>query len=196
MSLGKQITQSHEIFDGQLLCPGAWVDVDGLNIGGGQQGAEKQYFPVYCLEDFNDSLTTLAFRVDDFIVARQDGQIVGVIGLWDQSSYKQTIVQAYHNWLHRLRPVYNVGLRLAGARPLPPPGQPIHFAYASFICIANNDSGIFRALLRHAYNLAAGRGYPYLMLGLSERDPLLRAPSGQGHFGGGGRVGQLGPGAS
>jgi hypothetical protein len=59
------------------------------------------------------------------------------------------------------------------ARPLPSPGEQIRFAYASFICLANNDPDIFRVLLRHVYNLAVERGYAYLMIGLAEFDPLL-----------------------
>jgi hypothetical protein len=65
---------------------------------------------------------------------------------------------------------------------LPPPGQPIHYAFASFICIAHNNPDIFGALLRQVYNLAAGRGYSYLMLGLSERDPLLTVARQYAHI--------------
>ena len=46
-------------------------------------------------------------------------------------------------------------------------------AYASFICIENNDARIFSILLRHAHNLASLRGFAYLMVGLTENDPLL-----------------------
>jgi hypothetical protein len=147
-----------------------------------RHGADKQFFPVYSIEDFDDSPATLGFRVNDFILARQNGEIMGVIGLWDQSSYKQTVVHAYHNWLRWLRPFYNVGVRLSAAQPLPPPGHPIHYAYASFICVANNNPDIFEALLRQVYNLAASRGYPYLMLGLSERDPLLAVARQYAHI--------------
>ncbi|HEX9926493.1 MAG TPA: hypothetical protein VGD99_27840 [Anaerolineae bacterium] len=138
-----------------------------------QHGAARQFFPVYCENDFNESPTTLGFRVEDFVLARQAGHIMGMMGLWDQSAYKQTMVQAYDNPLRSLRPVYNLGLRLIGAQPLPPPGRPIHFAYASFVCLAGNDPALFDLLLRHLYNLAAARGYAYLMVGLSARDPLL-----------------------
>ncbi len=134
----------------------------------------KQFFPVYTEADFSgDSSTTLGFCVNDFVIARRQSQMVGVMGLWNQSSYKQTMVQAYHGVLRWLRPIYNVGLRLSGAQPLSPPGQPIHFAYASFICMAENDPDIFGMLLQYVYNVARESGYAYLMLGLSTRDPLL-----------------------
>ncbi len=146
------------------------------------QGPAKQFFPVYSLEDFDDSPTTLGFRVNDFILARQNGEIVGVVGLWDQSRYKQTVVQTYHSPLRWLKPFYNVGARLSGAQPLPPPGRPIHSAYAGFVCIAGNRPDIFRLLLRRAYNLAASRGYAYLILGLAEPDPLLAVARQYAHI--------------
>jgi hypothetical protein len=138
-----------------------------------RRGAAKQFFPAYAEDDFLDSPAIRGFKVQDFVVARQRGEIVGVVGLWDQSGYKQTVVKSYHDYLRWLRPFYNLGARLAGARPLPAPGEHIHSAYASFICTADNDPNIFRVLLRRVYNLAAERGYAHLMVGLVDSDPLL-----------------------
>lgn len=137
-----------------------------------RHGAAKQFFPAYTKDDFDDPVT-LDFSSEDFIVARRRDEIVGVIGLWDQSGYKQTIVHSYQNSLRWLRPFYNTAGRLLGVQPLPSPGRPIHFIYASFICIAGNDPHIFHLLLGQAYAEAAARGYAYLMVGLSIRDPLL-----------------------
>lgn len=139
----------------------------------GKAGASRQFFPAYTLADFTELDTTRGFDPADFVVARQGGNILGVIGLWDQSSYKQTVVQAYASGLRRLRPFYNLGARLFGAQPLPAPGEHIHSAYASFICIERNDPQVFAVLLREIYNLAAERRYAHLMLGLTDGDPLL-----------------------
>ncbi len=138
-----------------------------------REGAAKQFFPAYTKSDFVDSPTTRDFRLADFIVARRGGEIVGIIGLWNQSGYKQSVVQVYNGSLRWLKPFYNFGARLVGMQPLPAPGEHINSAYASFICVANNDPDTFRAVLREVYNLAAERRYAYLMLGLTERDPLL-----------------------
>lgn len=155
------------------IAPGSAADLGAIVDFLRQYGAAKQFFPAYTLDDFTHNSTTLDFQPQDFILARWNGEIVGVLGLWDQSRYKQTVVQGYSGLLGWLRPVYNISTRLAGMQPLPAPGRPIHFVYASFICIAENDPAIFQALLRQAYQLAAGRGYAYLMVGLSVRDPLL-----------------------
>jgi hypothetical protein len=137
-----------------------------------KHGAEKQFFPAYTAQDFISD-TTRGFKVDDFVIARRDDTIVGIMGLWDQSSYKQSIVQRYNGSLRWVRPMYNAGLRLISARPLPGIGEKIHTVFASFICIADNNPGIFQILLRELYSMANERNYAYLMLGLVESDPLL-----------------------
>lgn len=164
------------------ICPAAPTDLSAIAAFLRQHGSTKQFFPIYTEGDFCNSPTTLGFQVEDFILARRQGEMVGVIGLWDQSSFKQTVVRAYNGSLGRLRPLYNGWLRLSGAKPLPSPGQPIHFAYASFICIAENSPDIFGILLQNVYNLAVERGYAYLMIGLSTRDPLLRVAQKYAHI--------------
>lgn len=138
-----------------------------------QQGAAKQFYPAYTEADFQDGPLTRDFRIEDFILARLGGRLVGVLGLWDQSDFKQTVVHSYHGSLGRFRPLYNAGLRLLGARPLPAPGERVQHVFASFIAVADNDPAIFRPLLQRAYDLAARRGYAYLMVGLLAGDPLL-----------------------
>ena len=138
-------------------------------------GGQKQFFPAYDAGDFQNGTMMRDFRLDDFFIARQNGKIVGVVGLWDQSRFKQTVVYAYSRKMRLARSVYNAVSRLRGGRPLPAPGEAINHIYASFICIERNDPEIFDALLPHLYNEAARRGYAYLLIGLDSRDPLLEA---------------------
>lgn len=139
-----------------------------------QDGKRKQFFPAYRETDFaSDSPLTRDFRVEDFVIAKKDGKIVGIMGLWDQSAYKQSVVEGYSRGLKRLRSLINTFTVLIRAQPLPAPNEPIRFAYASFICIADNNPVIFRLLLHHLYHIASQRGYAFLMVGLAATDPLL-----------------------
>lgn len=138
-----------------------------------KQGASRQFFPAYTEADFWDGSTTRAFHSADFLLAVRRGAIAGVLGLWDQSAYKQTVVQSYSGALRWLRPAADLGGRLIGSQPLPAPGSPIRHVFASFVCIADRALEVFPLLLRQALNLAAERGYAYLLLGLAESDPLL-----------------------
>lgn len=146
-----------------------------------RRGAARQFFPAYSEEDFCGD-ATLGFRVEDFFLARREGKSAGVIGLWDQSSFKQTVPRGYAGWLRLARPVYNFGARLLSRPLLPGVGEKISCAYASFVCIADDDPEVFRALLRRVYGVAAERGFSYLMMGLDERDPLLRVAQTYSHI--------------
>ena len=70
-----------------------------------------------------------------------------------------------------LRTILSPGL--LGARPLTPPGQAIQLAFAACICIADDDPAVMRALLSACVKNAYERGKAFLMLGLSDDDPLL-----------------------
>lgn len=146
-------------------------------------GAAKQFYSFYTEEDFRpESPATLGFRVEDLAVAHNGGDIVGTMGLWDQSEYKQIIVTAYTGAMRWMRTWYNLGARIKGTQPLPSPGEPMRVAYGSFICMRDNDPGIFEILLRHLCNEAARRGYTCLIVGLSARDPLLSVAQRRPHI--------------
>ena len=85
--------------------------------------------------------------------------------------------------MRRLRPLYNLGARLLGAQPLPSPGGQLRAAYASFVCIRDDDPVVFGDLLERVYHLAARRGYAYLLVGLAARDPLLPVARRYPHIG-------------
>jgi hypothetical protein len=137
-------------------------------------GSEKQFFPVLQEDDFlSDSPCTRDFRIEDFLVARQAGNICGVTGLWDQSAYKQPVVRGYSGKLSWGRHLFNAYARCRGYNPLPPPGEPISLVYAAFTCIADNSLEVYYRLLHNLCALAAERGYGRVLTGHTERDPLL-----------------------
>lgn len=135
-------------------------------------GARRQFFPVWTEEKLR-GLTELGLRIEDLRIMRRNGEIVGVAGLWDQSSYKQTVVHGYSGWMRAAAPIYNLSAPWLGRAALPRPGEKLRSAYAAFICVADDDEDVFAALLRELYNLARFRGFEYLLIGLDARDPLL-----------------------
>lgn len=145
-------------------------------------GRNKQFFPAYSEDDFLQNTLTRSFSLFDFILLRKGGTIVGTAGLWDQSDYKQTVIQGYHGALHILKPVYNLFTPLLGTPPLPDRGEKLNSAYASFICLQNNNPSIFRILLEELCILTRERGFHFLMLGLSELDQLLPAAQDLPHI--------------
>lgn len=129
------------------------------------EGSRRQFFPVWTEE----ALRNLdGFAIEDIRIARRDGAIVGVMALWDQSAYKQTIVRGYSGWMRMAQPF------------LPPIGTKIRSAYAALICASTPD--VFSDLLRETSGLASERKFDYLLVGLDARDPNLPAGRKYRHY--------------
>jgi hypothetical protein len=139
-----------------------------------REGRRRNFFPVYDEHSFTDG-TTRGFDPRDFVVVERDGAIAGVAGLWDQSAYKQSIVEAYDPLTRAMRPLYNAGARLMHRAALPKPGAALRFAYGSFFCVANDDAGVARELITRLLAAAAARDLDHVLLGFTESDPLLDA---------------------
>jgi hypothetical protein len=135
-------------------------------------GSRRQFFPVWDESSLN-TLSAYGLKAEDLIVARRSGQIAGIIGLWDQSAYKQTVIQAYSGWLKAVAPLWNSAAPLLRRNSLPRPGEAVRSVYAALVCVAGQDAAVFASLLREAYRHARSRGFSYLMLGLDALDPLL-----------------------
>jgi len=169
--------------DGCEVRRGSDLDLDEIVAFLNLHGAGRQFFPVCAVEDFKQEARRMrGFLPDDFRVAIRSGRIAGVMGLWDQSSFKQTVVHGYEGFLRWGRILYDGYARLRGFRPLPRPGEAIPMGYAAFTCIADNDSGIFDLLLRHVLQAANEKGMAWLMIGLTHRNPLLAIAGRRPHI--------------
>ena len=56
------------------------------------EGSRRQLFPVWSVETLRE-LERFGLGIGDLRIARCDGRIAGVMGLWDQSAYKQSVVR-------------------------------------------------------------------------------------------------------
>ncbi len=136
------------------------------------EGARRQFFPVWSEERLRD-LAALGLRMEDIRIARRHGAIVGAMGLWDQSAYKQAVVRAYSGWLK--------AASWLGRSLVPRIGEPVRSAYAALVCVAPDETAVFDSLLREVYNDARARRFDYLVVGLDARDPLLDAARRYSH---------------
>jgi len=143
--------------------------VDCLN----RNNARKQFAPVHNVETLIRGNRWKDFQPSDFYVARRNNRVIGVVGRWDQTAFKQTRVISYGKRLRWMVLAANAVQTLLGAPAFPEPGQYVPFFYVSFIAVDRDDPRIFRALLREVYNDSVGSSFRYAMVGLHERDPLL-----------------------
>jgi hypothetical protein len=133
----------------------------------------RQFAPLHTVEMFRERWR--GFRLEDFHLAVRGSNVVGVVGCWDQRSFKQTRVAGYGPRLRWTVPLANILRPITRAPRYPKAGEEVPYFYLSFIAIDDDNLKVFRALLRSAYNAAVGTGFLYAMVGLHERDPLLPA---------------------
>jgi hypothetical protein len=138
-----------------------------------RNNSRRQFAPVHTAAMFRNRWRN--FRIEDFHVAVRGSSVVGVVGCWDQSSFKQTRVAGYGSRLRWMIPLANMLRPVTRAPRYPKLGEEVAYFYLSFIAIDDDNLQVFRALLRSAYNAAVGTGYLYAILALHERDPLLPA---------------------
>jgi hypothetical protein len=145
------------------------------------EGPRRQFFPALSLNDFFTDVTR-DLKSEDFFLIEHDGRLLGVCALWDQSAYKQTLVDHYEGALSTLRPLYNIAAHVLGRPRLPAPGGSLRMAYASFLVVRDDDPAIVSELLSSVLAMAAQRGHEYVIAGFAERDPRLRTARRFPHF--------------
>jgi len=135
-------------------------------------GPRRQFFPCYEGNDlFAPGGAFRDLRPEDLLLAIRGGAVIGTLGVWDQSGFRQTVVHGYGRPLGWARPVYNAWARWTGRPILPGPGDAFRYRFAALPLVDDDDPAVFAALLDAA--LARCEGADYLLVGLHESDPLL-----------------------
>lgn len=137
-----------------------------------QWNSRYQFAPVYTLEDIlGQSKLLPAFCWEHFYVYQAHGEIYGTLGIWDQQSFKQTIVTAYSRKMQFARPFYNLYAAITGNPGLPSTGAEIKVLYASFL---SGEQSVFETLLQQVLKNWSGKGYDYLSVGVCADNPLAQ----------------------
>jgi hypothetical protein len=145
-------------------------------------GSRRQFFPVWSEARLISLTTRLGLCIEDVQIARRSGRIAGLIGLWDQSAFKQDVVRSYSGWMRLAVPLYNASAPWRQRPRLPKTGERIRSGYAVFICIDRDAASVFGDLLSATLHRAGVRGLDYLLMGLDERDPLFRTARERPHI--------------
>jgi hypothetical protein len=138
-----------------------------------RNNSRRQFAPVHTAAMFLHQWRD--FRIENFHVALRGSKVVGVVGCWDQSFFKQTRVAGYGPRLRWIVPLANALRPVTRVPRYPKLGEEVAYFYLCFIAIDDDNLPVFRALLRSVYNAAVGQGYLYAVVALHERDPLLPA---------------------
>lgn len=138
--------------------------------------ARHQFAPAYELGDLTGATGLLPGVSPKTVYAVRDrGRVVGTLGVWDQSAFKQTLVASYSRRLARVRPLYNTVAAVRGVPRLPPEGTELRLLYGALLSATDDEPETAEALVARARADCSGRGASYLVLALAEGHPLAGA---------------------
>ncbi|ENX41482.1 hypothetical protein [Acinetobacter sp. NIPH 2100] len=110
-------------------------------------------------------------QLSDFQLYFQDGKLVGMFGLWDQHSLKQTKILHYSPVIGVFRPVYNLLTKITKAMPLPKLGDSLKYHVLHTLLCHPKHLALHHLMLENAYQLSKQRGVGIISFTLSHQDP-------------------------
>ncbi len=149
------------------------ADIPAMNRFIQAMAAHYQFLPAYNFWDLEAGLPYFSgLKISDFLVlVDADSEVLGLVGLWNQKSFKQTRVVDYSRSVALFRPFYNAWSRINGGFILPAKGNTFdYYALHSPLTHPNNKDA-FRDLLHSAWQQVLARGSRAMTLTLSNEDP-------------------------
>ncbi|MCA9214277.1 MAG: hypothetical protein KDB27_14495 [Planctomycetales bacterium] len=139
-----------------------------------REGPKRQFFPAYSANDFfHASATFRDLEPGELMLAFDNGQLVGTMASWNQSRFRQFVVNDYAAAIRWLRPLANSWFGLQGMPKLPRRGEAFRYAMAAIPVVANDSAPVFEALLDATLQRLRQTETDYLLVGMHECDPLL-----------------------
>lgn len=143
-------------------------------------GPRRDLFAVAHGTDFEAGGTFRGLRVEDIQLAVRAGRIVGTCGFWDQTAFRQIVIERYPWRLRWLRPVLDATAAWRRMPRLPRPGAPLACVFASLLVVADDHADVARSLVAAAARRHAGPA-TVAIFGFDARCPLGDAfPAGLG----------------
>ena len=110
-------------------------------------------------------------KISDFTLIFRGTDLVGLYGLWDQKSFKQTRVLRYHPMIALLRPLYNIWAKYNQRLLLPPKGELLQYLMLHSPLCHPEEVELFDYMVQAAFMQTRQRGVAALCYSLTERDP-------------------------
>jgi hypothetical protein len=125
-----------------------------------------QFAPCWTAEELQ-TLYLLGLRADDFVVGRDGDRAIACAALWDQRSFKQTVIRRYAFPLAWARPWLNFAARLRERPQLPAAGSVLAHAAVSHLAAPADQPETIARLVRSLFPLARSKGIEWLTLGFA-----------------------------
>ncbi|MCU4414298.1 hypothetical protein KTH71_09640 [Acinetobacter sp. WU_MDCI_Axc73] len=133
---------------------------------------DYNFLPAY---DFRELLNQHHYfrgiSLSDFHLYFKDDKLVGIFGLWDQHTFKQTKILNYSLILQIFRPIYNLFAHATQRMPLPAQGDHFKYHLLHTLLCHPKDLTLHHQMILDAYQISKKHGLGIISFTLSHRDP-------------------------
>lgn len=151
-------------------------DIETLQTFFNTHAKEKEFYPHY---DFSmigsDDSYYRGIKLEDFFLQFDKNDLIGVVGCWNQKSFKQTRFLSYHGPMKFLRHINNLSSKLFGGLHLPNPGKIANYINLHAVLIKGNQPETLNNILLNIFSEYKNSSYDAVIVGFESRDPLHRA---------------------
>ncbi len=152
--------------------PATRADLSDLITLFNSHGARHSLAPVWTASNLL-ALSAHGLSLDQFQLAHNGSRLVGATAIWDQRSFRQTVIRGYEPALASTRPLLNLSARLFGTPRLPAVGSTLAHACLSPLALASGHETLLPDLIAATLPAARDRDLEFLTLGLVATDPRL-----------------------
>jgi hypothetical protein len=137
-----------------------------------ENGTRYQFHPVWTEELLRSATRCRGLVPEDFLLCLDGDDVRSCLSLWDQRTFKQTVIRGYSARLGRVRPLLNIVAPLIGRPRLPLPGAKLESAFLSHVAVNEDDEKSLITLVTAGCEQAMRKGLDYVMISFAARNPL------------------------
>jgi hypothetical protein len=168
----KQSSQQSDDIQEIRTCVAEAQHVEAMNQFIADMAEFYNFIPAYNFEELAQGHQYFSgIKLSDFSLYFKGEKLVGMFGLWDQHSIKQTKILNYSTVIGIFRPVYNLLTPLTKGMRLPKLGDSIKYHVLHTVMCHPQDLALHHKMLEDAYNKSKQQGVGVVSFTLSHKDP-------------------------
>lgn len=155
------------------------ADLEAMAALAGRVFSKRQFAPAFDAHSLGRWITSApGLSLSDYLVAREDDEVVGSLGLWDESVIRRVRVAGYSRTAALRYALRDAFAPITRTAHVPRVGDLVGCAVVVHACVPAHQSHVLRAMLLHAAASRQGSGCDWLRIALDPLDPLTRAVAG------------------
>ncbi|MGM0579958.1 MAG: hypothetical protein ACQETL_04725 [Bacteroidota bacterium] len=155
-------------------------DIETIQAFFDEESPKTNFYPYYNFRELDKSYYS-DLNINDFFLAFEETELVGVCGIWNQKEIKQTRILGYSNLYKLLKPIYNLLAPVFGNIKLPAKGSTLNYLNLHSVLIKEKNPAVFQKLVNRIEYVYKDQGYDYMLCSFSEEDPLTQVLTAKRH---------------